>query len=350
MLVQIYAGSLNLVRRSGVGQAALHQQAMLEKMGQDVTFRWDCGAEFVHINTVFPDSLAAAFAARAVGARVIWYGHSTMEDFRDSFKCSNRCAPAFGRWIKLCYGSGDAVITPTEYSKKLIDGYNIGKPVYALSNGVDTDFYSPSASRRAAFRRQNGLKERDKAVMCAGHFIERKGILDFIELAKMMPQTHFFWYGYTNLNIVPKKIKFAIADAPDNVSFPGFVSNDELRNAYCGCDLFCFPSREETEGIVVLEALACEIPVLVRDIPVYDDWLRDGINVYKARSCGDFLRRSRMILHKELPDLAAEGRITAQSRSIEETGRKLLEVYDSIRSDMTAENQPNLVNKDNCQA
>lgn len=45
--------------------------------------------------------------------------------------------------------------------------------------------------------------------------------------------------------------------------------------------LFCFMSHEETEGIVVLEALACCIPVLVRDIPVYEDWLADGKNVLR---------------------------------------------------------------------
>jgi 1,2-diacylglycerol-3-alpha-glucose alpha-1,2-glucosyltransferase len=39
MLVCIYSGSLSLVRKSGVGQAALHQKAMLKKMGQEVTFK-----------------------------------------------------------------------------------------------------------------------------------------------------------------------------------------------------------------------------------------------------------------------------------------------------------------------
>ena len=38
-------------------------------------------------------------------------------------------------------------------------------------------------------------------------------------------------------------------------------------------DAFFFPSREETEGIVVLEALASHQDVVVRDIPVYKGWL-----------------------------------------------------------------------------
>lgn len=40
-----------------------------------------------------------------------------------------------------------------------------------------------------------------------------------------------------------------------------------------GADAFFFPSREETEGIVVLEALASRQHLVLRDIPVYDGWV-----------------------------------------------------------------------------
>ena len=50
---------------------------------------------------------------------------------------------------------------------------------------------------------------------------------------------------------------------------------EELRNAYCGADAFAFFSYEETEGIVVLEALACEVPVVLRDIL----YIKDGFKI-----------------------------------------------------------------------
>ena len=43
-------------------------------------------------------------------------------------------------------------------------------------------------------------------------------------------------------------------------------------------------SKEETEGIVILEALAMKIPTLIRDIPVYEGWLTDSKDVYKAKN------------------------------------------------------------------
>lgn len=330
MKVRLYAGSLKPVEKSGVGQALRHQEAMLKSASVETTHKNDPDAALIHINTVFPDSLLTALSARARGQRVVYFGHSTMEDFRNSFRFSNALAPLFKRWIKLCYGSGDAVITPTEYSKKLLLNYGIKKPVYALSNGVDTAFFTPDLQQRKSFREKYGLRAGDKAVISVGHYIARKGILDFIALAREMPETCFFWFGYTNLNLIPAEVRQAIQSAPKNVFFPGYVGCEELREAYCGCDLFCFMSYEETEGIVVLEALACKIPVLLRDIPVYEDWLTDGKNVYKSCNLDSFRQKAEAILSGEAENLTQAGREVAESRSIEETGRKLLVIYRKI--------------------
>ena len=92
----------------------------------------------------------------------------------------------------------------------------------------------------------------------------------------------FLWFGGGNHALIPKEIKKAVAEKPENVIFAGFMPPVILRDAYCGADAFAFFSYEETEGIVVLEALSCEIPVIVRDIPVYEKWLEDGVQVRKA--------------------------------------------------------------------
>ena len=108
-------------------------------------------------------------------------------------------------------------------------------------------------------------------VISAGHTIERKGILDYIALARRMPWVKFIWFGHTPEHLLPRPIRKAVANAPPNLFFAGFVGQEELRDAYCGADVFAFLSLEETEGIVVLEALSCGIPVVLRDIPVYRD-------------------------------------------------------------------------------
>ena len=89
-------------------------------------------------------------------------------------------------------------------------------------------------------------------------------------------------------------------------------------------------SHEETEGIVVLEALACGTPTVVRDIPVYSGWLRDGENVYMARDLDGFRERVAGLLTGGLPSLREAGRAVAQQRSLEAIGRRLCQIYTEL--------------------
>lgn len=327
MSIYIYHGGERLVGRSGVGQAIRHQTECLQRCGVPITDRWTADTAAVHINTVLPDSVAVALAARLRGRKVVWYGHSTQEDFCRSFRGSDLLAPLFRRWITFCYGLGDVVLTPTEYARDLLEGYGLKRPVYSISNGVDTAFFRPDPTLRESFRRRYGLREGERAVISVGHTIARKGLPDFLELARRLPEVRFLWFGWTDPRLLPADIRRELKNAPANVDFPGFVDRERLREAYCGADVFAFMSWEETEGIVVLEALACGVPTVVRDIPVYTGWLEHGKTIYKASNIEEFRRIVMGILDRTLPDLTMAGRAVAGERSLEAVGVRLREIY-----------------------
>ena len=206
MRIYIYGGGEKLVGRSGVGQAIRHQRECLRRAGIETASHWTADAAAVHVNTVLPDSVLTALLARLRGKRVVWYGHSTMEDFRGSFKGSDAMAPLFRQWIRFCYGLGDVVLTPTEYSRRLLEGYGLKRPVYSISNGVDTDYFRPDPAAREAFRRRYGLEEGARTVISVGHTIARKGLPEFLELARRIPSARFFWFGWTDprLSLLPR--------------------------------------------------------------------------------------------------------------------------------------------------
>lgn len=330
MKILLYAGSLNTVSRSGVGEAVRHQCEALERLGVDYTMDEEEDYDIVHLNTIFPDSLRMARKAKRKGKKVVYHAHSTMEDFRNSFIGSNLAAPLFKQWIMRCYRSADLLITPTEYAKQLLRGYGLKLPIVSLSNGVDSGFFARNAEAGERFRRKYDLAEDQKVVLSVGHYIERKGVLDFVELARKMPDHEFYWFGYTPLYLIPQKIRQAVETKLPNLHFPGYVNRGELRDAYCGSDLFLFVTHEETEGIVLLEALAAEIPVLVRDLPIYADWLQDSETVYKGRSLDTFERGIRGITQRTLPDLTANGRELALELDLDAVGRRLVELYRTV--------------------
>lgn len=324
--VLIYSGMLKLVNKSGVGQAVRHQKQALEQVGVPFTMDKNDHYDVVHLNTIFPDSLFMSKRAKRKGKKVIYHAHSTMEDFRNSFIGSNLFAPLFKRWITHCYNSGDIIITPTDYAKDLLKSYGLKPPIISLSNGIDSNFFKKTIEARERFRKKYQLSKDQKVVISVGHYIKRKGILDFIELAKRLPEYEFFWFGYTNLNMIQPKIRKAIKHPPANLHFPGYVSRSEIRDAYCGSDLFLFLTYEETEGIVLLGALAAQIPVLIRDIPIYSNF-KDGEVLYKAESIEQFHEKIIKIVEGKLPDLTENGHRIAKERDLKVIGKRLKEIY-----------------------
>ena len=116
----------------------------------------------------------------------------------------------------------------------------------------------------------------------------------------------------------------------DNLIFAGYVEPEILRGAYSGCDLYLFPTLEETEGIPAIEACACKCKALIRDIGVFDGWLEDGVNVYKAKNIDEFEEKISKIINGELPNLTENAYQVAVDRSLDIVGKKLKAVYEEV--------------------
>ncbi|MDO4555631.1 MAG: glycosyltransferase [Lachnospiraceae bacterium] len=326
MRVYLYSGMQKLIEKSGVGRAIYHQRYAARQNGIDLA-EGIADADVVHINTVFPHSLIVAREARKKGIPVVYHAHSTKEDFRNSYLGSNLFSGAFGQWIRVCYRQGNIIVTPTEYSKKLLHSYGLKQKIEVVSNGIDLSYYDRKLAHGDWFRKKYGYCENDKVILSVGLTIARKGILDFVELAKRMPEYQFIWFGETDLHFVFGQVKEAVETKLSNLRFAGYAQKEELRDAYAGSDLFLFPSLEETEGIVVLEALAMKIPILLRDIPVYYGWLPADRAVYKAIRITDFELKAREILEGKLPDLTEAGYRVVAQRDLELVGSRLKEIY-----------------------
>lgn len=328
MKVLLYSGSLKIVNKSGIGQAVRQQEKTLKLLGIPYTMDSRDDYDTIHLNTIFPDSRIMSIWAKRKNKKVIYYAHSTMEDFKNSFRGSNLLAPIFKKWIIYCYNSADIVITPTEYSKMLLESYGLKRPIFSLSNGVDIDYFERNYDAHKRFRDKYNLNEQEKVIISVGHYIERKGILDFVKIAEQMPEYQFYWFGYTNSHLVPHSVREIIENSLPNLHFPGYVNRNDLRDAYCGSDLFLFLTHEETEGIVLLEALASKTPVLIRDIPVYTNWLSDGETVYKGITIHDFKEKITRILEGILPDITKSGYHIAEQRDLKVIGKLLMTIYD----------------------
>ncbi|WP_200805356.1 glycosyltransferase [Carnobacterium iners] len=135
MKILLYKGFFRIVSKSGIGEAIRHQEKLFKLLNLTYTKKVNDSFDILQLNTVFPDSLIISRWSKWKKKKIIYYAHSTMEDFKNSFRGSNWLAPLFKKWIIHCYNSGDIIITPTDYSKKILKSYGLKNPflVYLMA-------------------------------------------------------------------------------------------------------------------------------------------------------------------------------------------------------------------------
>lgn len=330
MKVFLYTEGEKIFSKSGLGKAIKHQMKALDYVDVEYTTSSSDDYDIIHINFYGPSSYTLAKIAHKKGKKVVYHAHSTEEDFKNGFILSKQFSPAFKKWITKCYSLGDVIITPTPYSKRLLEGYGITKPIYAVSNGIELDKFKLDKDAGKEFREKYNYTKDDKIIVGIGLYIERKGIVDFVELAKRMPEYKFIWFGYSPLSAATPDVRKAVHTKLDNLVFAGYVEQDMIKKALNGCDVYLFPTFEETEGIPIIEACACKTTAVVRDIPIFEEWLEDGVNVYKAKDLDGFEEKIKGIINGNLKPLGEEAYKVAEERDIRKVGEQLKAIYEDV--------------------
>ena len=278
--------------------------------------------DILHINIPFLNSLWAIRRARRRGAKIVMSAHATAEDFRGVWRVSNFLMPFARRYYRFAYNRADAVITPTIYTKGLLLKYQLKKRIEVVSCGVN--FYKFSAVGQG---RNYQKPKKEIVVFNVANAIPRKGIESFINLAKAFPDNKFFWYGKIFKSFLYKRLP---KNLPKNLEFKGFAP--DILAAYRGGDIFLFPSHEENQGMVILEAAAAGLPILVRDLPAYQGWLAHNENCLIAKNEEEFKKYlNQLISDSGLRErLGASAKKLAESEDLKIIGERLQEVYQSL--------------------
>lgn len=332
MKVLLYTENEKLVGKSGLGKAIKHQISALDKAGVPYTLNKKDDYDILHINTYFPKSYFVVKKAKKMGKKIVYHAHSTEEDYKNGFIFSKLTSKLFKKWLIKCYSMGDVIITPTLYSKKILEGYKglENKKIYAISNGIELDFFKKDDKLKDKFRKRYNYTNKDKIVFGVGLYIKRKGIIDFVELAKRCPLYKFIWFGYSPLIASGREVRKAVKTKLPNLKFAGYVEKEVIKEAMNGADLYIFPTLEETEGIPIIEACACKQNAIIRDIPIFDGWLTDNVNVHKAKDVDEFEEKIKMFFDGKLKDVTEKAYEVAKKREIKYIGKELKKVYESL--------------------
>ncbi len=332
MKVLLYTEMEKTINNSGLGKAIEHQKTALRNENIEYTTNLGDDYDILHINTWYLKSFFVAKKAKRKGKKVVYHAHSTEEDYRDGFILAKQTSKFIKWWLVKCYSLGDIIVTPTPYSKRLLEGYKglENKKIVAISNGIDMSLFKKDKAAGEIFRKKYGYQKDDKVIIGIGLYIRRKGIVDFVELAKRLPEYQFIWFGYSPLKYATNDVKEAVNTKLPNLCWAGYVEQEEIKQAMNGANLYLFPTLEETEGIPIIEACATKQNAIIRDIPIFEGWLEDGKNVYKAKDVDEFEQKIRDFFDGKLPSLVEEAYQVAVERDIKNIGKQLREVYEEV--------------------
>jgi len=138
-------------------------------------------------------------------------------------------------------------------------------------NGVDTQF----------FFRDNSI-EKDEAIIFTGSLSAGKGVLDLLKVAKLLKQSH----GNVRLYIVGEgPLRTRVADhlkkeKLSNVILINHLSHTQLIDYYNKARIYVFPTYYEGLPTTILEAMACELPVVASNVSGIPEQIEQGVNGY----------------------------------------------------------------------
>jgi 1,2-diacylglycerol-3-alpha-glucose alpha-1,2-galactosyltransferase len=168
----------------------------------------------------------------------------------------------------------DYLVTVNPYFKNELVKYGIDKnKIHYIPNFVsENDFYRMTQPEIDVTKRHYDIDLDKFVVLGVGQIQKRKGVLDFIEVAKLNPDIQFVWAGGFSFGLITDgydELSKVMKNPPSNVTFLGIVDRHQMNAIYNMSDVLFMPSYNELFPMAILEAMSCGKPLLLRDIDVY---------------------------------------------------------------------------------
>lgn len=202
--------------------------------------------------------------------------------------------------------------------------------IHVIPNGVHEDFFE---------LKNNEIENR---LLFVGGLEPRKGLLNLLKAVNIVkdeiPQLKLHIVGRVRKKTYFKSLREYIGknDLSKYVIFKGSLTEDELKKEFSECTVFTFPSQEESQGIVLLEAMAVRKPVIATNIggiPYIVDNGKTGLLVEYGDVAGLARGILKLLKNKKLrEEYGKKGREKAKSFSNVEIAKRYYELYKTVIS------------------
>lgn len=208
----------------------------------------------------------------------------------------------FVKWyFRQVYSYADVCIAISPRVEEAIKETGAKTEIVRIFNPINIDKWKRTPENRKKGRELLGLKDDEFVVLGVGQLQARKGVEDFIDVAASIPNARFVWAGGRPFKAMTEgiaRIDTRIQTASENTQFTGMLELELMPLIYAAVDAMLFTSYQENCPLAPIEAAACGMPVIFRDIKEYNT-LYD--NTYlKADSTDEFIKMTQKLMTDKL--------------------------------------------------
>jgi len=301
--------------------------------------------DVVHIQTPFIAHYAAARFARRNGVPCVATYHTFFEEYLHHYVPV--LPRSIGRYLARSFTRSQcadvqALIAPSDPMRDVLLEYGVSTPIHVLPTGLPADRFNPGIAER--FRSEQGIPAGRPLVTYVGRVAHEKNIeflvKVFVEVRKTVPKAMLVIAGEGPAR-EPLRQLVARLGLEKDVHFAGYLDrNTGLLDCYAAANVFVFASRTETQGLVLLEAMAQGAPVVSTAELGTRSILKAGCGALVVEEqLQPFTAAVVQVLQDAAlrSDLAERGRTYARTWSSAIMARRLADLYESLRVSPGAE-------------
>ncbi len=294
--------------------------------------------DLVHIHTPFIAHYAGARFARDVGLPCVATYHTFFEEYLHHY------VPVLprriGRFLARSFTRSQcadvhALIAPSDPMRDILVEYGVSTPIHVLPTGLPADRFNPGHGER--FRIDAGIPPARPLMTYVGRVAHEKNIeflIDvFGEVRKTIPDVMLVIAGEGPAR-ESLRDRVARLGFSGDVHFAGYLDrNTDLLDCYAAANVFVFASRTETQGLVLLEAMAQGAPIVSTAELGTRSVLRPGCGAMVVEERVDAFASAvtQVLQDRNLQNRLSElGRAYARTWSSAVMARRLADLYESL--------------------
>jgi 1,2-diacylglycerol 3-alpha-glucosyltransferase len=291
--------------------------------------------DLIHIQTPFVAHYAGVKLGQVLGLPVVETYHTLFEEYLFHyvpFSPRSLMRLAARRFTSRQCNQVDAMIVPSTPMLDVLRAYGVRSPVEIIPTGLQPDRFKQGDG--TAFRRQHGIDHGRPVLVHVGRIAHEKNIGFLLQMLdrvrREIPNVLMVIAGEGPALAGLKKLSAQLG-LEQHTCFVGYLARDgELLDCYSAGDAFVFSSRTETQGLVLLEAMAQGVPVVSTAIQGTKDILKGTCGALVAEDdIGDFTAKVITLLRDSdlRRRLGEEGRVYAATWSATALAQKMERFY-----------------------